>query len=220
MAGLARADLCVGRVRRLPAHVPGLDRRHPLQIVEHGLQAPETSSGEGRDLPLPLSVISLRLFSRWRANLSRLRPTSLQYAAWATSQVKTPSADSANQPPPLVGFNAWSGDRILRDAVEREGGGWIAARAKPDGRARRQRAHADARGASEPHAPELRTHDRFGNRIDSVEYHPAYHELMALAFGAGLHSLAWTENRPGAWVARARRSTISGIRARTASPAR
>jgi len=53
------------------------------------------------------------------------------------------------------------------------------------------------------YAPELRTHDRFGNRIDAVEYHPAYHELMALAFGAGLHSLAWTDKREGAWVARA-----------------
>ena len=52
-------------------------------------------------------------------------------------------------------------------------------------------------------APELRTHDRFGNRIDWVEYHPAYHELMALAFGAGLHSLTWTEKRSGAWIARA-----------------
>jgi len=52
-------------------------------------------------------------------------------------------------------------------------------------------------------APELRTHDRFGNRIDLVEYHPAYHELMALAFGAGLHSLTWTEQRLGAWIARA-----------------
>jgi len=51
--------------------------------------------------------------------------------------------------------------------------------------------------------PELRTHDRFGNRVDAVEYHPAYHELMALAFGAGLHSLSWTERRPRAWVARA-----------------
>lgn len=53
------------------------------------------------------------------------------------------------------------------------------------------------------YAPELKTHDRFGNRIDAVEYHPAYHELMALAFRAGLHSLAWTETRQGAWIARA-----------------
>jgi len=63
------------------------------------------------------------------------------------------------------------------------------------------------------YAPELRTHDRFGNRIDAVEYHPAYHELMALAFGAGLHSLAWTERREGVW-SRAQRSTICGTRAK------
>src|SRR5258708_16336632 len=53
------------------------------------------------------------------------------------------------------------------------------------------------------HAPELRTHDRFGNRIDAVESHPAYHELMGLAFGAGLHSLAWPAKREGVRDARA-----------------
>jgi putative acyl-CoA dehydrogenase len=51
--------------------------------------------------------------------------------------------------------------------------------------------------------PELRTHDGYGHRIDAVEYHPAYHELMSLAFGAGLHSLAWAAERDGAFVARA-----------------
>ncbi len=38
------------------------------------------------------------------------------------------------------------------------------------------------------HRPELRTHDRYGHRIDLVEYHPAYHALMAQAFGTGVHS--------------------------------
>ena len=52
-------------------------------------------------------------------------------------------------------------------------------------------------------APELRTNDRYGHRIDAVEYHPAYHELMAIAFGAGCHALAWTEERAGRFVARA-----------------
>jgi putative acyl-CoA dehydrogenase len=51
--------------------------------------------------------------------------------------------------------------------------------------------------------PELKTHDRRGNRIDFVEYHPAYHELMRIAFGAEVHSFAWTHDRPGAHVARA-----------------
>ena len=53
------------------------------------------------------------------------------------------------------------------------------------------------------HLPQLRTHDRYGERIDAVDYHPAYHELMTLAFGAGLHSLAWKAKRDGAFVARA-----------------
>jgi putative acyl-CoA dehydrogenase len=118
------------------------------------------------------------------------------------SQVDTVS-ESENQPPPLVGFDAWSADRILRDAVEREGGGWIAPRAKEMGELVGSERMQTLAAQANRNAPELRTHDRFGNRIDSVEYHPAYHELMALAFGAGLHSLAWTENRQGAWVARA-----------------
>ena len=111
--------------------------------------------------------------------------------------------DSANQPPPLVGYNAWSGDRTLQDAVEREGGGWIAVRANGMGElVGSERMQALAAQANR-YAPELRTHDQFGNRVDAVEYHPAYHELMTLAFRAGLHSLAWSEARPGAWVARA-----------------
>ena len=113
------------------------------------------------------------------------------------------AAASTNQPPPLEGFNAWSGDRVLRETVEREGGGWIAERADRMGElVGGQHMQALAAQANR-YTPELRTHDRFGNRIDAVEYHPAYHELMALAFGAGLHSLAWTETRSGAWVARA-----------------
>ena len=111
--------------------------------------------------------------------------------------------ESANQPPPLVGYNAWSGDRILVEAVKREGGGWIAERASRMGDLVGSERMQTLAMQANRYAPELRTHDRFGNRIDAVEYHPAYHELMALAFGAGLHSLAWTDKREGAWVARA-----------------
>jgi len=110
---------------------------------------------------------------------------------------------SANQPPPLVGYNAWSVDRILVEAVKREGGGWIAERASRMGDLVGSERMQTLAMQANRYAPELRTHDRFGNRIDAVEYHPAYHELMALAFGAGLHSLAWTDKRDGVWVARA-----------------
>ena len=58
-----------------------------------------------------------------------------------------------------------------------------------------------ARGEREP--AELRTHDRFGHRIDEVEFHPAWHELMKAGIGFGLHSLPWRDPQPGAHVARA-----------------
>ena len=51
--------------------------------------------------------------------------------------------------------------------------------------------------------PKLRTHDRYGHRIDEVEFHPAWHKLMDVAVSHGLHSLPWTEPRPGGHVARA-----------------
>jgi putative acyl-CoA dehydrogenase len=51
--------------------------------------------------------------------------------------------------------------------------------------------------------PVLRTHDRFGHRIDEVDFHPSWHELMKVAVGEGLHALPWRDPRPGAHVARA-----------------
>ena len=113
------------------------------------------------------------------------------------------AAEVTNQPPLLAGYDAWSLDRILKDAVEREGGGWIDERASRMGKLIGSERFQTLAAQANRLVPELRTHDRFGNRVDAVEYHPAYHELMALAFGAGLHSLAWTEQRDGAWVARA-----------------
>jgi putative acyl-CoA dehydrogenase len=108
-----------------------------------------------------------------------------------------------NQPPPLVGANPWTGDPVLRATVAREGGGWVdeqaASLGELVGSERMQLLAAQANRI----LPELRTHDRSGNRIDEVDYHPAYHELMQLAFTNGLHSLAWTAAGPGGFVARA-----------------
>jgi putative acyl-CoA dehydrogenase len=108
-----------------------------------------------------------------------------------------------NQPPPLAAWNPYDGDRVLVAALHREGGGWAEERARKlaaeIGTARVQEL---ARLANR-HTPRLHTHDRFGHRVDRVEYHPAWHELMALAYGHEVHSLAWTAGRPGAQVARA-----------------
>jgi len=107
-----------------------------------------------------------------------------------------------NQPPPLTGFNAFSTDIALREAAAAFGAAWIAPRAEALGAAAAdERVQSLARDANR-HVPELRSHDAQGNRLDDVEFHPAYHELMALAFGSGVHSLAWTADEPGGHAAR------------------
>ncbi|HXC38265.1 MAG TPA: acyl-CoA dehydrogenase family protein [Burkholderiales bacterium] len=107
-----------------------------------------------------------------------------------------------NQPPALEDYNPWNANPTLGETVAREGGGWIDADAQALGARVGSAAFRLLARDANRHSPELRTHDRFGNRIDTVDFHPAYHELMGLAFGAGLHSLAWTTGA-GAFVARA-----------------
>jgi putative acyl-CoA dehydrogenase len=111
--------------------------------------------------------------------------------------------DVTNQPPALDAYNAYEQDTVLVEAVHREGAGWVEEKARQlGGLVGSERMLTLARRAN-AYSPVLRTHDRFGNRIDLVDFDPAYHELMALAFGAEVHSLAWTAHRPGAHTARA-----------------
>ena len=113
-----------------------------------------------------------------------------------------PSVGAANQPPPLAGHDLFAANRPLAEALEREGAGWAAERCSALGRQLTGEPLEWGRLANE-NVPKLRTHDRFGERIDEVEFHPAWHELMRLSIGQRLHSLSWTESRPGAHVARA-----------------
>ncbi len=111
----------------------------------------------------------------------------------------------ANQAPPYeaAGHNTFSGDRVLVEALRREGGDWAEERAVEVG-AFAGSAQALRWGAeANENPPKLRTHDRVGNRIDEVEFHPAWHELLGAAVGFGLHALPWREPQPGAHVARA-----------------
>ena len=103
----------------------------------------------------------------------------------------------SNQPPPLENYDAWSADPWLGEAARRAGVESIGAKARELGRFVGS-AEAQALAAlANRHPPELRTHDRFGRRLDAVEYHPAYHQLMDRAMSAGLHSLAWKQERNG-----------------------
>src|SRR5712691_6848706 len=108
-----------------------------------------------------------------------------------------------NQPPALEDYNAYEQDTVLVEALHREGASWAEEKARRLGALVGSARMATLARLANAHPPELRTHDRFGNRVDVAEFHPAYHELMALAFGAEVHSLAWTARRPGAHTARA-----------------
>ena len=107
-----------------------------------------------------------------------------------------------NQVPPLEGYDVFSADRALGEALGREGGGWAEDQARRLGRIAGGEALAWGFQAN-ANTPVLRTHDRFGHRIDEVEYHPAWHALMRTAVEHALHALPWREARPGAHVARA-----------------
>ena len=113
-----------------------------------------------------------------------------------------PTHEVTNQVPPLEGFNLFEADRPLREALQREGAGWAEDRVAAHG----------ARLGGEPlewgvlantYTPVLRSHDRCGHRVDEVEYHPAYHDLMRLAIQHELHALPWRQPGPGAHVTRA-----------------
>ncbi len=109
----------------------------------------------------------------------------------------------ANQSIPLEGFNAFTEDRALAEALEREGAGWARERAVEVGALAGSAQVIRWGYEANENEPELRTHDRFGHRIDEVEFHPAWHELMRLGVAHGLHALPWREPREGAHVARA-----------------
>ena len=108
-----------------------------------------------------------------------------------------------NQPPPLINYNLFEADAPLREALEREGGAWAHDLVHELGRMAGTEEAIDWGFQANSNPPKLHTHDRFGNRIDEVEFHPSWHRLMEVAIGHGLHALPWREARPGAHAARA-----------------
>ncbi|WP_433383049.1 acyl-CoA dehydrogenase family protein [Actinoplanes sp. CA-142083] len=107
-----------------------------------------------------------------------------------------------NQPPPLVDYDV-SADAALLAGVAREGAPWAVGDlhrlGKLAGTAEPQRWADEANR----HEPRLITHDRYGHRVDEVEFHPSWHSLMTVAVGEGLAGAAWASDKPGAHVARA-----------------
>jgi putative acyl-CoA dehydrogenase len=114
-----------------------------------------------------------------------------------------------NQPPPLEGLNLFTQNRPLVEALEREGAGWGGDEAAAVGEvAGGEGIHLGFEANENP--PKLKTHDRFGNRVDQVEFHPAWHRLMGNAVASGVHALPWTTERPGAHAVRTAMSLTGG----------
>jgi putative acyl-CoA dehydrogenase len=115
-----------------------------------------------------------------------------------------------NQPPPLTGYNVFRCDRALVETLASEGASSAFEALNTLGLlAGSELAQEWGRQANEQ-APKLRTHDRFGHRIDEVEFHPAYHELMRVATRNGLHAAPWVSGDPAAHVARAAKFYVWG----------
>ncbi|MFY9812403.1 isovaleryl-CoA dehydrogenase [Aquabacterium sp.] len=103
----------------------------------------------------------------------------------------------------LAGYNMYTQDAALREAVQREGAAWAQADLTRFGQLTGSADYLELGALANRYPPELDTHDRFGHRVDLVRFHPAYHTLMKTAIEEGIHASPWTNPQPGAHVARA-----------------
>jgi putative acyl-CoA dehydrogenase len=113
------------------------------------------------------------------------------------------NADALNQPPPLQDYNLYASDRVLREAVAREGAAWAETALGKFGASLGQADTLKQGDLANRHPPELHAFDRFGQRRDEVEFHPAWHTMLRIGMAHGLHSGPWAEPKPGAHAARA-----------------
>ena len=115
-----------------------------------------------------------------------------------------------NQAPPLAPYDLWATDRALREALAREGGGWAQGALAAYGPVAGGELMELGFAANE-NKPKLKLFDRYGHRLDEVEFHPAWHRIMQLNVAHAVHAFGWrNEGRPGAHVARAALSYMAG----------
>ncbi len=112
-----------------------------------------------------------------------------------------PTHTVTNMPPHIGDQDLWASDRVLRETVEREGGARFTDAIAAFGPIAGAVDTFDLADQADRHPPQLHAFDRYGMRIDQVEFHPAYHALMDMAIGHGLPNFAWRHEGPGAQVA-------------------
>jgi putative acyl-CoA dehydrogenase len=115
-----------------------------------------------------------------------------------------------NQAPPLAPYDLWRSDRALQEAVKREGGGWAQAQLAAYGPVAGGELMELGFAANE-NKPKLKLFDRYGHRLDEVEFHPAWHRILQLNMAHAVHAFGWrNEGKAGAHVARAALSYMAG----------
>ncbi len=107
-----------------------------------------------------------------------------------------------NQALPASGFNAFTGDQVLTEAIRREAP-WAESRCQALGAMAGDENVQELARLANRHIPELKTHDRFGNRVDWLECHPSWHELMTLAWQHEVPNLSWRTQEKNGHFARA-----------------
>src|SRR6201998_3284996 len=112
-----------------------------------------------------------------------------------------------NQVPPLEDYNPAT-SAVLVEALIREGGQWGLEEVNEVGALSASREAQRWGELADRNRPVLHTHDRHGHRVDEVEYDPAYHELMRAAITHGMHAAPWADERPGAHVVRAAKTSV------------
>ena len=118
-------------------------------------------------------------------------------------QATLPTHEVTNMPPHLGDQDLWASDRVLRDALAREGGIWAEEKLAAFGKLAGRTEYFEKAEQANRHTPELKAYDRNGMRINQIEFHPAYHDLMALAIENELPSFAWRNEKPGGQVVHA-----------------
>lgn len=116
-------------------------------------------------------------------------------------RAELPTHDVLNTPPHMGNQDLWAADLALREGVAREGAGWARPSLETFGQRAGNAETFEKADEANRWAPELKAFDRYGMRINQVAFHPAYHDLMALAIGNEIPNFAWHHRQPGAQVA-------------------